>query len=92
MSFPSSPLTADGTTDLSVTPGVTATLIVSGTWGNGSLAIGDYDADSAQVVAFTGSPLTANGRITCVPVTGTMRFVLSGATGPSLYIKLAGTP
>jgi len=82
-------ITANGTTTISVIPGQFYVLGAAGTWDSGSLAINWVDS-GPNTVAFSGSPLTANGLITFRAPTGTISLVMTSvASASSVTISLA---
>jgi len=82
-------ITANGTTTIPVIPGQFYVLGAAGTWDSGSLAINWVDSAS-NIVALSGSPLTANGLITFRAPTGTISLVMSSvASASNVTISLA---
>jgi hypothetical protein len=87
MSAPlTNPIAADGSYDIPTVPGQDYKLTVTGTWGSGSLAVAELDGTATA--AFPDSPLTANGGFNLTAGTSAVRVTLSGATNPSLTLRL----
>ena len=83
------PITANGTYDIPVVPGYDYIIGAFGLdWGGGSLGIASRDDESGAKASFPDSPLTATGTFSASPATNKIRFTMTGATTPSVHIRV----
>lgn len=84
------PITADGTYTIPVKPGRRFVIGATSAAWSGSLAIG-WSGDDGNVVAFPGSPLTANGGFELVSPGKTLVLTMTGTSGTT-HIHYAPVP
>lgn len=84
--FQKATLTSNGTTTFKLKPGKNYVLDVIGTWGDGALNV-YYSGDGGDLLSL--SNITDNMSSEILTASESLKFVLSGATGPKLLVRLA---